>query len=84
MFIKFNGIFMSRDILLDSRLRAIKLYVYSIFLNDDETWILYLESTKKLKAIEMWMFKRLARVNCKGRMINEEVLSRLDVERYIK
>ena len=67
---------MSRDISLDLRLRAINLYVYSILLNGDEKWILYVESTKKLEALEMWIFKRLARVSYKDRMTNEEVLSR--------
>ena len=83
MFIKLSGIFMSRDISLDLRLRAINLYVYSILLYGDESWTLH-ESIKKLRALEMWIFKRLARVNYKGRMINGEVLSRLDVERDIK
>ena len=44
MFIRLN-IFMLRDILLDLRLRAINLYVYSILLYSDETWTLYVEST---------------------------------------
>ena len=77
MFIKLN-IFMSRDIPLDLRLRAINLYVYSIFLYSDETWTLYVESTKELEALEMWLFKRLARVSYKDRVTNEEVLSRLE------
>ena len=36
---------------------------------------------QKLEALEMWIFKRLARVNYKDRVTNEEVLSRLGVER---
>ena len=83
MFIKPNDIFMSRDISLDLRLRAINLYVYSILLYGDETWTLYVESTKKLEALEMWIFKRLLRVSYKDRVTNEEVLRTLGVERRL-
>ena len=72
---------MSKVISLDLRLRAIILIVYSIMLYGDETWTLYVESTKKLEALEMWIFKRLTRVSCKDRVTNEEVLRRLGVER---
>ena len=81
MFIQLNDIFISRDISLDLRLRAINLYVYSILLYGDETWTLSVELTKKLEAPEMWIFKRLARVNYKDKMTNVEVLSRFGVER---
>ena len=70
MFIKLNDIFMSRDSSLDFRLKAINLYVYSILLYGDETWTLYVESTKKLEALEMWIFKRLLRVSYKDRVTN--------------
>ena len=40
MFMKLNDFFMSRDISLDLRLRAINLYVYSILLYGDEIWTL--------------------------------------------
>ena len=71
---------MSRDISLDLRLRAINLYVYSILLYGDETWTLYVESTKKLEALKMRIFKSLARVTYKDSETNEKVLSRLGVE----
>ena len=76
MFIKLNDIFMSRDISLDLRLRAINLHVYSILLYGDETWTLHVESTKKLEASQMWILQRLARVSNKNRVTNEEVLRR--------
>ena len=72
---------MSRDISLDLRLRASNLYVYSILLYGDETWTLYVESTKKLEALGIWIFKRLARISYKDRVTNEDVLSRLGTER---
>ena len=80
MFIKLN-ILMSMDILLDLRFRAINLYVYQILLYSDETWTLYIESTNQLEALEMWIFKPLARVIYKDRLTNGELLSRLGVER---
>ena len=55
MSIKLNDIFMSRDISLDLRLRAIYLYVYSTLLYGNQTWILYVESTKELEVLEMWI-----------------------------
>ena len=72
---------MSRVISLDLRHRAINLYVYSTLLYGDETWNLCVESTKKLEALEMWIFKHLARVSYKDRVTNEEVLRRFGVER---
>ena len=41
MFIKLNDIFMSKDISLDLRLRAINLHAYSILFYGDKTWTLY-------------------------------------------
>ena len=81
MFLKLRDIFMSREISLDLRIRAINLYVYSILLYGDETWTLCVVSTKKLEALEMWIFRRLARVSYKDRVTNEEVLRRLGVQR---
>ena len=72
---------MSRDISLGLRLRAINLYVYSLLLYGDETWYLYVKSTKKLESLEMWIFKRLATVGYEDRVTKEEVLSRLGVDR---
>ena len=83
MFIKLKDIFMSSDISLDLKLRAINLYVYSILLYGDETWTLYVESIKRLEAFEMWIFRRLARISYKDRVTNEEVLRRLGVERRL-
>ena len=57
IFIKLNGIFMSRYISLDLRLRVINLYVYSILLYGDEILSFYVESTKKLETLEMWNSK---------------------------
>ena len=57
------------------------LYAYSMLLYSDETWTLYVESTKKLEALEIWIFKRLAKVSYKDRLTNEESLRRLVVER---
>ena len=58
---------MSRGISLDLRLRTISLY-------GDETWSL-------VEALQMWIFRRLARVNYKDRMTDEEGLKRLGVQR---
>ena len=80
MFMKLNDIFMSRDSSLDLRLRAINLHVYSILLYGDKTWILYVESTKELEALETLIFKHLARASYKDRVTNEEVLRRFGVE----
>ena len=63
--------FMSIDVSLDLRLRAINLYVYSILLYCNQTWTLYVESTNKLEALEMCIFKCLARVNYEDRMTKE-------------
>ena len=74
---------MSRDISLSLKLKAISLYVYSILLYGEVTWTLYVDSIKKLEALEMWIFRRLARVSYKDRVTNEEVLRRLGVKREL-
>ena len=73
MLINLNDSFMSRKTSLDFRFRAFNLYVYSIILYGEETCTLYVESTKKLEALEMCIFKRLERVNYKDRVANEKV-----------
>ena len=83
VFIKLKDVFMSRDISLSLKLKAISLYVYSILLYGEVTWTLYVDSIKKLEALEMWIFRRLARVSYKDRVTNEEVLRRLGVKREL-
>ena len=74
---------MSRGISLSLKLKAINLYVYSILLYGEVTWTLYVDSIKKLEALKMWIFRRLARVSYKDRVTNEEVWRRLGVEREL-
>ena len=51
--------------------------------HNEATWTLYVEPIKKIETLEMWIFRRLARVSYKDRVTNEEVLRRLGVKREL-
>ena len=81
MLINLNDSFMSREISLDFRFRAFNVYVYSIILYGEETCTLYVESTKKLEALEMYYSNAWQELTTKIEWQMRKFLSRLGVER---
>src|SRR5215813_4188104 len=65
------------------RKRLIKCYVWSVLLYGCETWTLRSKDIKKLKAFEMWTWRRLERISWMDKVTNQEVLVRVGEQRRL-
>ena len=65
------------------RKRLIKCYVWSVLLYGCETWTLRSKDIKRLKAYEMWTWRRLERISWMDKVTNQEVLMRVGEKRRL-
>ena len=55
----------------------VKTLIWSVLLYESETWTLRKEAIRRLSAFEMWMWKRMEKVNWKDKVANDQVLRRV-------
>lgn len=58
--------------------RMIKVLVWPVVLYGCETWTLRQAKIDKLRAFEMWLWRRMERVSWKDEITDEDVLARVD------
>ena len=66
-----------REISLPTRKRILKCYVWSTLLYGVETWTFTNSLLKRIKAFEMWTYRRMLRIAWTDKITNEEVSSRM-------
>lgn len=79
-FIKMKKLFTSRDINIELRMRMLRCYVFSTLLYGVEAWTLKKDHMDKLRAFEMWCYRRMWRIPWTDRITNAEVLNRMRKE----
>ena len=57
--------------------QIVKAMVWSVMLYGSETWSLRKEERSRIKAFEMWVWRRIERISWKDHVKNEEVLQRV-------
>ena len=62
---------------IQTRVRALKTYVWSTLTYGSETWTLNKVLINKIRAAEMWFYRRMLRISWVDRVTNEEVLERV-------
>ena len=88
-------VFLSRKEIFQSSIsrstkkRLIDCYVFSVLTYGCEAWTITKDISKKIDALEMWMYRRLLGITYRDRVTNVEVLRRMDcnlsfVERIAK
>ena len=82
-FQKMRNILTNRYINIRTRVRAVKMYVWSVMLYGCETWTISKKLERKIEAAEMWFWRRMLKVPWTARMRNDEVLDRVDAGREI-
>ena len=81
--------FMARGELLRSginkelRKRMVKVLVWSVVLYGAETWTMRKEDIKALEAFEMWIWRRMEKINWTEHITNDEVLKRVEESRTL-
>jgi len=62
---------------------SIKCLVWSIALYDAQTWTLIQADRSRLEAFEMWIWRRMEKINWKGKKTNEEILHMVQEDKKI-
>ena len=68
---------------VQTRVRAIKTYVWSTLLYGCETWIVSREMERRLEAMEMWCWRRMLRVGWVERRSNVSILESIQERREL-
>ncbi len=71
---------MRGDINLDLKLRLLKCYVYSIVSYAAETWTFSKEMKKRIRAFEMWTYRRILKISWTEKVKNEVIKERLNLK----
>ena len=62
------------------KLRLIKCYVFSVLAYAVETWTYSIEIKRRIRAFEMWTYRRMLKISWTERVTNETVKQRVNVE----
>ena len=68
---------------IQTRIRAMKTYVWSTLTYGSEAWTLNKNMKNKINAAEMWFYRRMLKIPWTARVTNEEVLRRVNQERSL-
>lgn len=82
-FKKWYPVFTNRNISIQTRLRTLRCYIWSILLYGCETWTLKIDTMNKIEAFEMWCYRRILRISWTTHTTNEEILRQLNKEREL-
>lgn len=55
-----------------------RYYVYSVLLYDSESWTFNKETTARIKAFEMWVYRCILKISWLDRITNTEMLKKID------
>src|SRR5258708_24765701 len=72
-----------RNMSLGTKKRIIKAVVWSVALYGCETWTMKKDTTQRLMALEMWIWRRMERVSWMDKKTNEEILHAVGEERSL-
>ena len=82
-FSKMKPIFTNRNLGHDTKMRALKAYVWSILLYGCECWTLTKDTERKLEAVEMWYIRRIMKISWTEKKSNEEVMKMAGYKRSL-
>ena len=83
-----NAFLKKRDLLrssidLNVRKSFLKVFVWSVALYGSETWTISPVEKRRIEAFEMWCYRRMLKVRWVDKVLNEEVLRRVDEKRSL-
>ena len=83
VFQRMKGMLTNNAIRIETKVKAIKTYVWSTLTYGCETWTISKALQKNLEAAEMWMWRRMLRISWTQKKTNEEVLHMAGLNREI-
>ena len=82
-FQKIKSVFTNRNIKMNTKIRVMKTYVWSVLLYGCECWTINKERERQLAAVEMWFIRRMMRISCREKKSNGAVLKDANSERSL-
>ncbi|CAG9839938.1 unnamed protein product, partial [Diabrotica balteata] len=80
---KMKSFLCNNHLSLELRQRIVKCYVWSVLLYSAEVWTLEVSIMNKIKALEMWVHRRILKIPWTARKTNEEVLMSVNKDREL-
>ncbi|CAG9831529.1 unnamed protein product [Diabrotica balteata] len=81
-FNRMGAFFRSLNLSLDTKVRMLRYYVFSVLFYGVKSWTLK-DICRKLEAFEMWLYRRILKIPWTDRVTNEEVLKRMNQTREV-
>ena len=72
-----DNILKSRDITLSTKVRLVRLWVFSVVMYGCESWTIKKAECRKIDAFELWCWRRLLRVPWTVRRSNQSILKEI-------
>ncbi|XP_014677047.1 PREDICTED: uncharacterized protein LOC106816918 [Priapulus caudatus] len=82
-FSKIKKMVTNSKISISIRKRYVKCYVWSTLLYGCESWTVSVEMEKKIKAVEMWIWRRVLKVSWTQWKTNDKILKMMDTSREL-
>ena len=73
----------SRQIALTTRKRLLKCYVWTTLLYGSETWTITSRMSERLAAFEMWLYRKMLKIQWTEKITNKDVISRVGEQHNI-
>ncbi|KAL1458712.1 hypothetical protein WDU94_008838 [Cyamophila willieti] len=77
VFNRMRSAFTNHHLTLHTKVRLLRCYVFSVLLYGVETWTVNKETTARLEAFELWLYRRILKISWTQKVTNAEVLSRM-------
>ena len=75
-----DSILKSRDITLPTKVRLVKAMVFPVVMYGCESWPVKKTERRRIDAFELWCWRRLLRVPCTERRLNQSILKEINPE----
>ena len=82
-FEKLKSMMKNNKISMQTKIRMLNCYVFSILNYGCECWTISGKMEKQIEAAEMWFLRRILKISRTDRMTNEDVLRRAGVNRSL-
>ena len=82
-FSRMNSVLSNKNISMNTKIRALKAYVWSVLLYGCECWNISTEMRKRLEATEMWFLRRMLGISWKEKKTNNTVLETAGIGRSL-
>ena len=82
-FMKMARVLTSGQIALTTRKRLLKCYGWTTLLYGSETWTITSRMSERLAAFEMWLYRKMLKIQWTEKITNKDVISRVGEQRNI-